>query len=110
MATSFKGWGGSWSNSWGQLVVDPNAMYGNASFSISTSGSLTSTGGVTPADMSGSAAFSISAVGTLLQPTTAPTENPRYSQAIADHAHWKRLRDEDDVLLALLQQFVMEEA
>jgi hypothetical protein len=41
---------------------------------------------------------------------TVPPETPRYSQAIEDHAHWKQLREEDDVLLALLQQFVMEEA
>lgn len=59
--------------------------------------------------LSGSGA--IVAVGTLLRPTApAPTETPRYSQALIDHAHWKQLREEDDVILALLQQFVMEEA
>jgi hypothetical protein len=109
MASSFKGWGGSWGDSWGPIVVDPNAMYGNTSFSFLATGTLTSAGGVTPAEMSGSASFSITAVGALLQPS-APAETPRYSKAQADHAHWKQLREEDDVILALLQQFVMEEA
>ena len=35
-------------------------------------------------------------------------ETPRFIQAVKDHAHWKQMREEDDVILALIQHFVME--
>jgi hypothetical protein len=43
-------------------------MYGSGGFSFTATGTLTSTGGVTPAEMAGAAAFSITATGALLQP------------------------------------------
>jgi len=59
MATSFKGWGTSWGNSWGPITVDPNAMQGSASFSITASLQ------VNAGEMQGSASFAINAIGTL---------------------------------------------
>jgi transcription initiation factor TFIID subunit TAF12 len=55
MATSFRGWGDSWLNSWGQIVTDPNAMYGSASFSITASLQ------VNAGEMQGSASMSFGA-------------------------------------------------
>lgn len=43
MATSFKGWGSSWSNSWGAISVDPNAMTGAAGFALSATAQATAT-------------------------------------------------------------------
>lgn len=103
MATSFKGWADSWGNSWGSVVFDPNAMRGSASFSITASLQ------VAAGDMQGAASFAITASLQLpAPPASAFVETPRYSQAVKDHAHWKQMREEDDVILALIQHFVME--
>jgi hypothetical protein len=59
VATSFKGWGQSWLDSWGPITVDPNAMQGSASFSFTASLQVNS------GEMQGSASFSINAIGTL---------------------------------------------
>ena len=55
MATSFRGWGDSWLNSWGEIVTDPNAMFGSASFSITASLQ------VNAGEMQGSASMSFDA-------------------------------------------------
>lgn len=44
MATSFRGWGGAWGDSWGPTVTDPNAMFGDTTFSVNTNGTLTAVG------------------------------------------------------------------
>jgi hypothetical protein len=81
MATSFNGWGSSWGDSWGPITT--GGMRASISFSLSVTAKA--------------------------KVNTVAADNARYSQAVKDHAHWKQLRDEDDVLLALLQHFVMEE-
>ena len=40
MPSSFQGWEG-WGDSWGPVTVDPNAMFGSASFGIAATGNLT---------------------------------------------------------------------
>jgi len=40
MASSFKGWGGSWAQTWDR-VTNPNAMYGSATIRMSATGALT---------------------------------------------------------------------
>ena len=40
MPSSFQGWEG-WGDSWGPVTVDPNAMFGSASFAITATGNLT---------------------------------------------------------------------
>lgn len=40
MASSFKGWGSSWAQTWDR-VSNPNAMYGSASITITATGLLT---------------------------------------------------------------------
>lgn len=87
MATSFKGWGSSFSG-WGDGAVDPNAMQGSASFSVNATATLT--------------AVSVSA---------SRPEDPRYAIVGGMTVeHRKRLMAEDEVLLAILQMFVLEEA
>lgn len=39
--TSFNGWGTAWGGSWGPTGIDPNALAGSASFSITATGLLT---------------------------------------------------------------------
>lgn len=56
MATSFRGWGSSWLDSWGSIAVDPNAMMGSASFAINASLQVNS------GEMQGSASFRIDAI------------------------------------------------
>lgn len=67
MATTFKGWGGAWGDSWGAQVADPNALAGSAALHIAATGTL-SNGGVPTHDMTGSASFAIVATGSLMQP------------------------------------------
>jgi len=44
------------------------------------------------------------------QPVVAlPAEQPRYSASLASQAqHWQQLHEEDEILMTLLQHFVME--
>lgn len=65
MATSFNGWGSSWGNSWGPITVDPNAMYGSASFSFNASLQ------VNEGEMQGAASFVITAIGELSHGSTS---------------------------------------
>jgi hypothetical protein len=108
VATSFKGWGGSWLNSWGTLTTDPNALVGQTQFSISAfalasgkgmmQGSaafsfggtgLLEGGAIPDGYMVGSASFRIAATGSLLQfdidRVLRPRTNPRIKlRAIID--------------------------
>lgn len=42
-----------------------------------------------------------------VRPVAAP-ELPRYSQSLAEIAFWKQIHEEDELLLSVLQHFVME--
>lgn len=62
--TAFNGWGDSWGNSWGSSVVDPNAMAGATSFTLTAVATA-----VAALFASGSAQMSVSATGTLTAAT-----------------------------------------
>jgi hypothetical protein len=104
MATSFKGWGGSWLDAWGPVNGDPNAMVGHASITFTAALQVAS------GEMQGSASFRIDAAGFVR--SSASPEPPKYYSAVSEKekAFMRQIRDEDDVILALIQQFVMEEA
>lgn len=88
MASSFKGWGSSWSSSWGVISSSPDDMVGSAGFALTASaqatalawgsgatdlafgafGDLTASGGVVEVDIAGSASFTFSAIGLLVDP------------------------------------------
>lgn len=84
MATTFNGWGDSWAQTWTR-ITDPNAMYGSATIRFTATGTLT--GAAT---------------------TAVPAELPRYSQSLAEIAFWQQVHEEDELLLTVLQHFVME--
>lgn len=81
MATSFRGWGTSWANSWGPIAVDPNAMIGAAGFTLTAIATLTS--GVAPSDISGSASLTFSAIGVLTDPNATANQGWDTSQGVA---------------------------
>ena len=102
MATSFQGWLNSW-NGWG--ANDPNAMRGSATITFIAALQVNS------GEMQGAASFSIDATGTATQPTTVLPELPRYYSVNTDAAVQAKRRqqlEEDEVILAIIQQFVME--
>jgi hypothetical protein len=79
MPSSFEGWAESWGSSWGS--VDPNAMRGSASFSIT--GSLQ----VASGQMVGSASFSIEATGELTSPASVGRRFKYFTKAYLKREH-----------------------
>lgn len=101
---AFSGWGSTWLDAWGPVNGDPNAMVGHASITFIAALQVAS------GEMQGGASFRIDAAG-FVMPSVSP-EPPKYYPSVSEKekAFMRQIRDEDDVILALIQQFVMEEA
>lgn len=88
MASSFKGWGNSWAQTWDR-ISDPNAMYGNASITFTATGTLT-------------------AVSVHNEPEDPPkyyaVEKPKHEGQIL----MAQALEEDEMLLAMLHVLVEE--
>lgn len=110
MAASFKGWGGSWGQTWDR-ISDPNAMYGSASFAVSAAGTLTGIGSTN--EMQGTAGMQITATATISatgSADNAPSWNPfatdggfivpRLRLQIKDKRRSKKRRDNEVLFLS----------
>lgn len=98
---SFRGWGLTWLDSWGPVNGDPNAMTGHAAFAF------TAALQVNAGEMQGTASFRIDAAG-FVPPVI--TEAPKYyaGPSEKEKALMRQLQEEDELLLAIIQQFVLE--
>ena len=86
MSTVFKGWGGAWGDSWGPVVVDPNAMYGSAALRFTAAATITGAG-AEPGDMVGAAVFALSASAVL---SVAARPRPGASSGYGRRGHHGR--------------------
>ena len=83
-------WLGYYEGTWLGAVgaIDPNAMYGSTSFSITATGTPTNGASVTPADMVGSASFSITAMGVLSVVGTSQSGVSRLARSTPVNRKW----------------------
>lgn len=118
MASSFKGWGASWAQTWDR-ISDPNAMYGSTTIRFVATGAAST--GEAPGSMSGSAFIQFLATGSLshtgAQQSTGGgggahgiDDNKRRNPKIAADSHEDDLRAEiiiqDDEILAVIMSAV----
>lgn len=93
MASSFKGWGTSWAQTWDR-ISDPNAMYGSASITFTATGLLTN------------------ALPPIEPPESVPEEPPKYYAVEKPKSEGELLMvqalEEDEMLLAMLHVLVEE--
>lgn len=101
---NFTGWGSTWLDAWGPVNGDPNAMVGHASITF------TAALQVAYGEMQGSASFRIDAAGFVMP--SVSQEAPKYYSAVSEKekAFMRQLMEEDELILSIIQQFVMEEA
>ena len=105
MATQGK-WLGQWPGEWyGRLSTDPNLLAAQVTGSGTLSASLTYVSSAPVAALYGSGTLTAQ-----LSFTAPVVDTPRYYSNEKEVAHWEQLREEDDVIFALIQQFVLEEA
>jgi len=92
MASSFKGWGNSWAQTWDR-ISDPNAMYGSASITFTATGI---------------------ASGPFIDgpPESVPEEPPKYYAVEKPKSEGELLMaqamEEDEMILAMLHVLVEE--
>jgi hypothetical protein len=108
MASSFKGWGTSWANTW-ERISNPNAMYGSVTIRVTTTGTLTAANN---GFVSGSASLSIGATGTLTftgTPIDPPALPPVLSGGGGGSVYGKPIKITDDFEDVLLMQAMEED-
>lgn len=89
MASTFNGWGSSWGESWG-ATTGSGFIRGGATITLRATGSV---------------------VGVVVG-TATPEEQSKYYAGPSERekALLRQIREEDEVFLAVIQMFVMEEA